>query len=79
LHVQHLRWYPHVQAWRHRVERVIKHMDYAEYVGEDPAALPHHRWNRGRRRVALQEREREREREDVDNGKATATRVADGS
>jgi hypothetical protein len=24
------------------VERVIKHTDYVEYVGEDPAALPRH-------------------------------------
>jgi hypothetical protein len=41
--MQHLRWYPHVRAWRHRIEHVIKHRDYAEYVGEDPVALPRHR------------------------------------
>jgi hypothetical protein len=58
LHMQHLRWYPHVRAWHHHFECVIKHTDYAKYVGEDPAALPRHRWNRGRRRIALHERER---------------------
>jgi hypothetical protein len=57
-HVQHLRWYPHVRDWHRRVERVIKHMVYAEYVGEDLAALPRHQWNRGRRRVAHRRRER---------------------
>jgi hypothetical protein len=58
-HVQHLRWYPHVWAWRHRVERLIKHTDYMEYVGEDPAALLHHQWNWAIRRAALHGRERE--------------------
>jgi hypothetical protein len=38
---------------------VIKHTDYAEYVGEDPAALLCHRWNWGRRRASLRMRERE--------------------
>jgi hypothetical protein len=28
-----------------------------EYVGEDPVALPHHWWNRGRRRASLRGRE----------------------
>ena len=42
-HVQHLQRYPHVRSWRRRVERVIEHTDYAEYVGEDPAALPRSR------------------------------------
>jgi hypothetical protein len=42
-------------------------MDYAEYVSEDPAALPRHRWNRGRRRATL------RERENVDNSEVMIT------
>jgi hypothetical protein len=40
---------------------VIKHKEYAKYVGEDPAALLHCQWNRGRRWAALHTRERERE------------------
>jgi hypothetical protein len=70
-HVQHLRWYPHVRAWRHRVERVIKHTDYAEYVSEDPAVLPHPdglRIEDGQCSMG--------ETEEVDNSKATATEVA---
>jgi hypothetical protein len=66
--------YPHVRAWRYRVEYVIKHTDYTEYVSEDPVVLLCHRLKRGRRRAAL--REREREIEDVDDGEATVTRVA---
>jgi hypothetical protein len=54
----------------------MKHMDYAEYVGEDPTALTHHRWNRDRRRATLQEREGERE--DVNDGEAMAMRVVAG-
>jgi hypothetical protein len=53
-------------------------MDYAEYVGEDPATLLRHQWNRGRRRAALCEIEREENlgfrhpRVVVDVGMATA-------
>jgi hypothetical protein len=38
---------------------VIKHKEYAKYVGEDPAALLRHRYNQGRRRAVLHARERE--------------------
>jgi hypothetical protein len=71
--MQHLQWYPHVQAWRHRVERVIKHMDYAEYVGEDSAVLPHHRWNR------VEDRKHSAGERQIDNVEEMATRVAGGS
>jgi hypothetical protein len=59
LHVQHLRWYPHIRTWHRRIECLIKHTDYTEYVGEDLATLPRHQWNRGRRWAALHERKRE--------------------
>jgi hypothetical protein len=58
-HMQYLRWYPHVQAWHRHVKRVIKHTDYTEYVGDDPAALPRSQWIRGSERAVLREKREE--------------------
>jgi hypothetical protein len=51
---------------------MIKHMDYTEYVGADPAALLCHRWNWDRRQAVLHREEREIEREEVDGDDAMA-------
>jgi hypothetical protein len=62
-YVQHIRWYPHVRAWRCYVECVIKN---TEYVSENMVALPQSWWNqisvwaapRGKREREWQQRRR---------------------